>query len=96
VHDKGRTIFIVRPFLLSAGFTFFERPKKVNKEKPSLRDALNMLQCFYELQPPSPARAVPTPHLVFHTPIRTPFTTPQQHNGPHTSETYLGFYIFTF
>jgi len=38
---------------------------------------INVLQCFYERKPPSPARAVPTPHLAFHAP---PF--PHNHTSP--------------
>jgi hypothetical protein len=52
-----------------------------------------MFSVYYGLRPPSPARAVPTPHLVFHTPPFRPITTHQLHNGPHHQRVVFKFLL---
>ncbi len=56
---------------------FLSTAKTSIQRKSPLRGALNVLQCFCERRPPLPARAVPTPRLVFHTPPNSP-----GHNPP--------------
>ncbi len=72
---------------------FLSTAKESRQRKPSLREALNVLQCFYGLRPPSPARAVPTPHLAFHAPPIRPITPHQLHNGPPHQEVVFRFWF---
>ncbi|MGA1198497.1 MAG: hypothetical protein ACO36I_18575, partial [Candidatus Latescibacterota bacterium] len=53
---------------LAYGVLISLNTKESRQRNVTLRGALNVVQCFYRGKPPSPARAVPTPHHVFHTP----------------------------
>ncbi len=63
-----RTTILYLSFLCLRRDTFFQQLKKVSKESRHCVMLINVLQCFYKRRPPSPARAVPTPHLAFHAP----------------------------
>jgi hypothetical protein len=55
--------------------TFFRDKKSRQKSLSLAARGFHWRQCFYGRRPPSPARAVPTPHLVFHTPPSRPTAT---------------------
>ena len=77
--------------------TFLGTPQEKKGHTPTLassratallRGASNDVSCFYQRNPPSPARAVPTPPCI-HTPFHPPPTPPTNCTTAHTAKSSI-------